>query len=134
TPGTTGPSSHSFNLDSADFAVDNPAVPAPVKPPIRGVADRAAIPTATWQPVVNAVVLQARWADLQTANGGAIVANNVIDQELAVLRQLNAQKRDSEPHLVLKLRVRAGNDAPDWAKSLDGTPVSVHDTDGRTVI
>ncbi|HEV3353495.1 MAG TPA: fibronectin type III domain-containing protein, partial [Acidimicrobiales bacterium] len=118
----------SFNLDSANFTVTGAAAP-PVKPTIRGAIDRTQLPTSDWQSVVNGVVLRANWADLQPSQGGDIVANNAIDQAIAQLRTMNAQNRGTVPPMQLKLRVLAGNSAPDWAKNLDGpgTAVSVQD-------
>src|SRR5436305_333759 len=58
-------------------------------------------------------------------------ANDDIDQAIASLRTMNAQNRGtSQPPVRLKLRVLAGDSAPDWAKNLDGpgTAVSVQDT------
>ncbi len=114
----------SFNLDTADFTVNGAP---PQKPTIRGVLDRTQLPAAAWQPVVNGYVLRANWADLQTTQGGAITANNAIDQAIAQLRILNAQNRGVHAPMRLKLRVLAGDSAPDWAKNVGGPPVSVQD-------
>jgi|GEM_PF-2988630 len=120
----------SFNLDSADFTVTGTS--ATVKPTVRGVLDRTGLAPTAWLPVVNSYVVQANWADLQPAQGGPITPNNVIDQAIAQARTMNAQNRgnSAQPPVSLKLRVFAGDDAPDWAKNLDGAPVSVADANG----
>src|SRR3954470_10233277 len=115
----------SFDLDSADFTVTGTT--AAVKPTIRGVLDRTQLPTSDWLPVANGYVLRVNWADLEPTWGGEIAANNAIDTAVAQLRTLNAQNRGTQPPVFLKLRVLAGDSAPDWAKNLDGSPVLVQD-------
>ena len=118
-------------FDAAAFTVTG--TQSLVKPAIRGVLDRQGLPTSTWQPVVNGYVLRVDWSALQPTQGGDIAANNAIDQAIASLRTLNAQKRSASPHVFLKLRVLAGDSAPSWAKQLDGGPVTVADTGGGSV-
>jgi hypothetical protein len=115
-----------FNLDNANFSVTGNTAFA--KPTIRGVLDRTALPTAQWQPVVNGYVLRADWSALQPVQGGDIAPNNAIDQAIAQLRTLNAQTRGTQPPTRLKLRVLAGDSAPDWAKNVGGPPVLVQDS------
>jgi fibronectin type 3 domain-containing protein len=119
--------STTFDLDSADFTVTGTS--AAVKPAIRGTIDRTGLAKSAWLPVVNGYVVQANWADLQPTQGGPITANNAIDQAIADARARNAQNRGSsaQPPISLKLRVFAGDEAPEWAKNLDGPPVSVKD-------
>src|SRR5947209_2802990 len=119
----------SFNLDTADFTVTGTTVA--LKPTIRGTIDRTGLPASNWLPVVNGYVVQANWKDLQLTQGADITPGNVIDTEIARLRTFNAQYRGSagQPPLRLKLRVFAGDAAPDWAKNLDGLPVTVRDAD-----
>ena len=123
---TTAPSSHSLDLGVGNFSVVTGA-PSPPKPAIRGVLDRAREPTMLWQPVINGYVVQASWRDLQPAAGGAIASPNVIDDAITSVRQLNALKPAGTPRLTLKLRIFAGDEAPEWAKTLDGPSVEVQD-------
>jgi len=125
----------SLPFDAAGFSVTGTTAPS-VKPPIRGLLDRNTLAQANppWQTVVNGYVLRVNWADLQTSAGGDIAANNAIDQAIAQLRTLNAQNRTSAPHVFLKLRVLAGDSAPDWAKAIDGGPVSVQATSSSNYV
>lgn len=85
-----------------------------LKAPISGLLDRQRAPTAAYSSIVRAFVVDVAWADLQPTPGGPITRPNDIDRAVA-LAQANGY--------TLKLRVRAGIDAPAWAKSLDGAPV-----------
>jgi hypothetical protein len=60
-----------------------------------------------------------------------VAANNVIDQAIAEADRLNAATPGLNLHL--KLRVFAGVAAPDWAKNLDGPPVTLHATQTAAV-
>ncbi len=96
-----------------------------LKPDIGGLVDRGSgpgiaaggskfsVPPASWQGVVNAFVVNATWADLQPKNGGAIASHNIIDQAIAAT--------PTNEHI--KVRIWAGEYAPDWAKQLDGGPL-----------
>lgn len=128
----SGPSGHTFDFDAAGFTVDNG--PAVAKPAIRGLLDRQRLAPTAWQPVVNAYVVPVRWADLQPTQGGDIVAGNAIDAAIAQVRALSGTTHDTQPRVSLKLRVLAGDDAPDWAKNLDGPPVAVTDTSTGAVV
>ena len=54
------------------------------------------------------------WASLQPQQGGPIAHPNDIDRAIEQARSNG---------YTLKLRVRAGIDAPEWAKRLDGSPI-----------
>ncbi|MCU1449710.1 MAG: hypothetical protein JWP02_1880 [Acidimicrobiales bacterium] len=114
-----------FSLDSANFTVTGS--PSVAKPTIRGVLDRSGLATAPWRDVVNGYVVRDDWRDLQTTQGAELTANNDIDKAIVAVRNLNAQNRGTKPRFSVKLRVLAGDSAPDWAKNLDGPPVSVQD-------
>ncbi|MBV9411865.1 MAG: hypothetical protein JO148_09725 [Acidimicrobiia bacterium] len=91
----------------------------PLKPVLQGLLDRDGQPPAGYIPsAVNGWVVKANWKDLQPTAGGPIAANNVIDQAIAAAHKLG---------VGLKLRVYTGINAPDWAKALDGGPVTVVD-------
>ncbi len=98
---------------------------AALKPDIGGLIDRGSgphtptggssfsVPPSTWQSVVNGFVVNATWADLQPKKGGPIASHNIIDQAIAA----------TPAHEHIKLRIWAGEYAPDWAKALDGGPL-----------
>jgi hypothetical protein len=75
--------------------------------------------------VVDNVVVNASWSQLQTAPGSAITSNNTIDSAIANVRQLNASNPGLDLHL--KLRINSGINAPSWAMSLGGPPVYIDD-------
>jgi len=102
------------------------ATSEPLKPVLQGLLDRDGQPPAPFVgTAVRGWVVKANWKDLQPSPGAPLVADNAVDQAVAAVRALNA----SHPGLTmgLKLRVYAGIDAPDWAKSLDGGAVNVVD-------
>jgi hypothetical protein len=84
-----------------------------LKAPISGLLDRQKAPTAPQNAHVRAYVVNTTWASLQPQQGGAITHPNDID------RAVNLARANG---YTLKLRVRAGIDAPEWAKKLDGAP------------
>jgi hypothetical protein len=90
------------------------ATTSTLKAPIVGLLDRQKAPTAPQNAHVRAFVVDASWASLQPQQGGAITHPNDIDRAIDVARANG---------YTLKLRVRAGIDAPEWAKKLDGAPV-----------
>jgi hypothetical protein len=67
-------------------------------------------------------VVNVHWADIQSAPGGPITANNAIDQAITTLHQI-----DSSGRIGLKVRLFAGIYAPAWAKSLGGPPIQIED-------
>jgi hypothetical protein len=87
-----------------------------VKLPMSGLLDRHHPPTSTYKGIINGYVVEVSWASLQPTQGGPIVHPNAID---------NAIKYAAANNLTLKLRVASGLEAPNWAKTLDGTPVTV---------
>lgn len=92
-----------------------------VKAQIGGLIDRSAPPAAAYASVVDGWVVQANWSDLQPSQGGSITADNVIDQAISAARSAGAR---------LKVRVFAGDGAPDWAKTLDGAAMRICDNSG----
>lgn len=85
-----------------------------LKAPVQGLLDRNHYPKAGFPGVVHNYVVTTSWASLQPSPGGPIVHPNDIDRAIAIAR---------EQGMGLKLRVRAGIDAPDWAKRIGGEPV-----------
>jgi len=128
TPSATSPSSTTTSTTSPSPATTTTAaLPAPpsIKPQIGGICDRQHEARSAYLGVVNCFVVQADWSALQPTQGGPIAANNVIDQAIASVNQRNAANPGL--NLRIKLRVSAGVAAPDWAKQLDGAPVTLKD-------
>ncbi len=90
-----------------------------VKAPARGLVDRHRAPKPAFASVVRTYVVNTTWASLQPAKGGPLVHPNAIDQAISAARKGG---------YALKLRVRAGIDAPAWAKTLDGPALTVYST------
>lgn len=106
-----------------------PATAGALKPLLRGLLDRDATPPPAYVGVaVRGWVVKATWRELQPTAGGPIAADNPVDRALAEVRRLNAT--DPKLGLGLKLRVYAGPDAPDWAKTLGGPAVSIVNPQG----
>jgi hypothetical protein len=94
-----------------------------LKPVLGGLLDRRKLPPEQFQGAVAGFVVPVDWAQLQPTAGGPLASGNAIDKAIA-----SARGR----HLAIKLRVLAGTSAPDWAKRLGGSPVSVTDAYGHT--
>jgi hypothetical protein len=90
-----------------------------VKAPVSGLMDRHHPPKAAYAGVVRGHVVNTTWAAVQPVKGGPIVHPNPIDQAIAVAKKNG---------YALKLRVRAGIDAPAWAKKLGGAPMTFYYT------
>ena len=67
------------------------------------------------------LVLNVTWAQLQGTEGGALTTS-AIDSAIA---QVNAYNAANGTNLGIKLRVWGGYTAPDWAKNIDGPPVTI---------
>lgn len=100
------------------------SLPATVKAPLAGLIDRNEIPTDNLAGPIAGFVVDVPWRDLQPVRGGAIATNNDIDRAIRDVRALNSRTGND---VAIKLRVRAGVDAPDWAKKLGGSPIEVSD-------
>lgn len=116
------------------LSLASPALAQGLKPPVQGLLDRQGMPSATYLPVVNAFVIDVNWKDLQCTPGGPISnctssGPNAIDAMLKEVRQINRGIKDPNKKVHVKLRVEAGINAPDWAKTLDGAPVEIYDSD-----
>jgi hypothetical protein len=94
-----------------------------LKAPVRGLVDRHHAPRSSYAPAVKSFVVDTSWAALEPVRGGPIVHPNPIDTALTAARAGG---------FSLKLRVRAGIDAPAWAKSLDGAPMTFYYTGATT--
>jgi len=93
--------------------------PGGVKPVIRGLIDRQGEPPKNLLSVVHAYVVKVSWAQLQPTPYGPVAADNPIDQAIARVRQPDY----AAVGMVLKLRVLAGIDAPDWVKAIGGSAI-----------
>ena len=67
------------------------------------------------------LVLNVTWAQLQGTEGGPLTTS-AIDSAIA---QVNAYNAANGTNLGIKLRVWGGYTAPDWAKNIDGPPITV---------
>jgi hypothetical protein len=72
----------------------------------------------------DGVVINVPWVQLQPDPGGALQVG-AIETALADIRRYNADPL-TRVRLRAILRVWAGENAPDWAKTLDGPPVTVY--------
>lgn len=90
-----------------------------VKAAVSGLVDRHRAPTTAYAKAVRSFVVDTTWSSLQPVQNGPIVHPNAIDEAIAAAKAGN---------YTLKLRVRAGIDAPTWAKSLDGAPLPFYYT------
>jgi hypothetical protein len=104
---------------SSPNAVISVPTNALAKGPVVGLVDRHHAPTAAYAGVVRSFVVDTTWASVQPVQGGPIVHPNAIDDAIK-LAQSNGMN--------LKLRVAAGIDAPAWAKTLDGPPMTFYYT------
>jgi hypothetical protein len=100
---------------SASTTSSGGTVTTGLKAPMSGLLDRHHAPPTAFKSMMHGYVVDVSWASLQPTQGGPIVHPNAIDNAIAYAKANN---------LALKLRVAAGIDAPNWAKTLDGTPVT----------
>lgn len=80
--------------------------------------------------VYSGAVVLATWAELEPTRGQ--FSFGAIDQALANIRAYNAQYPATP--LVAKLRIFGGVTAPDWAKQLDGGPVTASERDNTVSV
>jgi hypothetical protein len=67
------------------------------------------------------IVLNVTWAQLQSAAGGPL-DTAFIDNAISTLNAYNAA---NGTNVGIKLRVWGGYAAPDWAKNIDGPPITI---------
>ena len=67
------------------------------------------------------IVLNVTWAQLHPAEGGPL-ATSAIDSAIA---PVNAHNASNGTNVGIKLRVWGGYTAPEWAKNIDGPPITV---------
>ncbi|MFO1412707.1 MAG: hypothetical protein U1F10_02105 [Burkholderiales bacterium] len=124
---------------AAPEAAASDGSPTGPKPAIRGLVSMGAYrfvgaggdPVNTLAPldakagIFGGLVVISTWRQLQPEPGGAIPANNPIDQAMAEVRAYN-QRNPNKP-IAVRLRVWGGFEAPAWAMALGGPPIeTVH--------
>jgi hypothetical protein len=126
-----------LGLAASPNAFARPGATARVKPVIAGFID---MQTISWhntddsQPAFNlanvnkypglfgGIVLNATWNEMQAKPGGALTTKR-IDNALNQVRHYNTLHPTAP--LGVKLRIFAGNQAPAWAKAIDGGPLTI---------
>lgn len=101
--------------------------PVALKPVLAGFLDRNTVPPAPFIPVMGGWVVNVNWADIQPSQGAPIASPNAIDAAIATLHQIDPSGR-----MGLKVRLFAGIHAPEWAKSLGGSPIPIEDPTSGT--
>jgi len=72
--------------------------------------------------VFGGIVLNATWAEMQPQANGPLVTKR-INNALAQVQRYN-DENPAHP-LGVKLRIFSGNQAPPWAKAIDGGPITI---------
>jgi hypothetical protein len=93
-----------------------------LKAALSGLLDRNGVPPTSYVTSLGGFVVNVDWSALQPSQGAPLAANNAIDQAITAVRTLNATYH---VQLGLKIRLMAGISAPQWAKELGGSPVSL---------
>lgn len=101
-----------LNMGNIGF-YNNPADPTPPStlPDLTNVAT-----------LFGGVVVNVTWAQLQSSEGGTIAADNPIDQAIAAVNDFN---NANGTYVGIKLRVWGGFTAPEFAKNIDGPPITL---------
>ena len=76
---------------------------------------------APYQGSFSEIVLNVTWAQLQPSEGGPLTTS-AIDSAIA---QVNALNASNGTDIGIKLRVWGGYTAPEWAKNIDGPPITI---------
>src|SRR5690349_19217607 len=76
---------------------------------------------ASFKGSFSEMVLTVTWAQLQATEGGPL-DTSAVDSAIAAVNAYNAQNGTD---VGIKLRVWGGYTAPDWAKNIDGAPITV---------
>jgi hypothetical protein len=107
----------------------SPSAPtSALKPMIQGLIDRKGLPPEAWLGHISGFVVNVSWSDLQPVQGAPIATDNAIDHAITQVRSLEPKG----VNLGIKIRFFAGIAAPEWAKELGGSPVTIFDkTAGR---
>jgi hypothetical protein len=84
--------------------------------------------------IFGGLVVVASWAQLEPTEGGDVDPDNLIGKALEDVRAYNANPKNAERPLAVRLRVWGGFMAPEWAMRIGGAPIqAVHDGTPRTV-
>ncbi|HEY5349537.1 MAG TPA: hypothetical protein VIJ64_07385, partial [Candidatus Lustribacter sp.] len=73
--------------------------------------------------ILGGIVINATWSQMQPTAGGA-VNFSATDAALAQIAAYNASNASAP--LGVKLRIYGGSNAPPWAKSLGGAPITIY--------
>lgn len=123
---STRPATPTPTPSATSTPTPNPTPPPGLKPDISGLLDRGnnpngrvggskfTVPSGSWQSAISGFVVSATWADLQPTSNGSIVRPNIIDRAITAA--------GSTEHI--KIRIDAGEFAPQWVKNLDGGPLA----------
>ena len=129
-------SSGSVTSQQATLSVTPASKPAKVKPRLQGLIDKGSetqyhegLPypvvdltdVAAQSPAFAGIVVNQTWSQLEPSPGQFDFST--LDASLAAVTAYNAQHADAP--LGVRLRVFAAYAAPEWAKSLDGPPITV---------
>lgn len=130
------------------FLAASPAAAVGVKTPVRGAIDRAGVPSPAGRNAgVNKWVVEVNWSDLQPSGSSDALTGEscagkpnscsrtgiyAIQDGIDDVDRLNAG--DPGFGARVKIRLRAGRDAPGWAKQIGAGPLNlVSVVDGVTV-
>lgn len=118
-----------------------PVTLQPPKIPLRGLIDMQDISwhntdngtpsfdisnIAKYPGLFGGIVINATWAQMQPMQGGS-VDFSYVDAALASIAAYNSSSKTTQSSPVgVKLRIYAGSDAPLWAKSMSGGPVTIY--------
>jgi hypothetical protein len=126
-----GTPAEGFPTVTATPSPGSSALPSPspkdLKPVLAGLLDRNGVPPSTFLGALAGYVVNVYWKDLQPTPGATLTTNNAIDKAIAKVDALNAA---DGTNLGLKIRVFAGIWAPQWAKSLGGSPITLTNPQG----
>jgi hypothetical protein len=103
-------------------AAQTTPTPPSLKPALGGLLDRDGPTPTSYLSAMGGFVVNVHWADIQRSPQGDVEAGNAIDQAISQLHQI-----DPSGLMGLKIRLFAGIYAPEWAKSLGGSPIPVAD-------
>ena len=121
--GNTAPTpSISTSANPSPTASSSPIASLDLKPLLGGLLDRSGVPPTSYVTSLGGFVVNVHWSDLQPEQGGPLAPDNAIDQAITTVRALNASYH---VNLGLKIRLLAGVWAPQWAKELGGSPISL---------
>ena len=91
-----------------------------LKPVSAGLIDRQGFPDLDARITINTFVVRVKWTELQPSSFGEILADNPIQKAID-----DVEHSPIADNAQIKVRVLAGDDAPLWAKTIAGAPVTL---------